>query len=125
MPLLQGKSPASFSHNVSTEVKAGRPQAQALAIAYALKRKAMSNGGEMDVGPNTPHEELAHAIMQHLCGGGMVDGYSKGGEVTSDQGYLEDFDDNSPFDDDDDEEDFATGGMVSKLMSHIKSMHRK
>lgn len=39
MPLMGGKSKAAFSHNVSAEVKAGRPLKQALAIAYSEKRR--------------------------------------------------------------------------------------
>lgn len=34
MPLEKGKSRAAFSHNVRTEIKAGKPQKQAVAIAY-------------------------------------------------------------------------------------------
>lgn len=37
MPLEKGKSEAAFSHNVATEVKAGKPQKQAVAIAYSEK----------------------------------------------------------------------------------------
>ena len=40
MPLIKGKSPASFSHNVSAEMHAGKPQKQAVAIAYSEKREA-------------------------------------------------------------------------------------
>jgi len=51
MPLSQGKSEKSFSKNVSTEMHAGKPQKQALAIAYAVKRrmagKKMAKGGEI------------------------------------------------------------------------------
>ncbi len=39
MPLKKGKSKAAFSANVKTEMKAGRPQKQAVAIAYATQRK--------------------------------------------------------------------------------------
>ncbi len=48
MPLIHGKSPASFSKNVSTEMHAGKPQKQAVAIAYSEKRQAehMAEGGE-------------------------------------------------------------------------------
>ena len=35
MPLKSGKSKAAFSHNVEVEVKAGKPQKQAVAIAYS------------------------------------------------------------------------------------------
>jgi len=40
MPLKSGKSPASFKSNVKTEIAAGKKPAQAVAIAYAQKRKA-------------------------------------------------------------------------------------
>jgi hypothetical protein len=48
MPLLPGKSKKAFSKNVATEMKAGNPQPQALAIAYSIKRKhpkKMAEGG--------------------------------------------------------------------------------
>jgi hypothetical protein len=35
MPLQQGKSRAAFSSNVRTEMAAGRPQKQAVAIAFS------------------------------------------------------------------------------------------
>lgn len=38
MPLESGKSKAAFSHNVEVEVEAGKPQKQAVAIAYSKKR---------------------------------------------------------------------------------------
>jgi hypothetical protein len=40
MPLSKGKSKKAFSKNVSTEVKAGKPVKQAVAIAYSVKRKS-------------------------------------------------------------------------------------
>ena len=50
MPLIHGKSPASFSKNIKTEMSAGKPQKQAVAIAYSEKRNAehMAEGGEVD-----------------------------------------------------------------------------
>lgn len=35
MPLRSGKSKAAFSHNVEVEIEAGKPQKQAVAIAYS------------------------------------------------------------------------------------------
>jgi hypothetical protein len=35
MPLIKGKSRAAFSQNVKTEIAAGKPQKQAVAIAYS------------------------------------------------------------------------------------------
>ena len=40
MPLEKGKSQASFVHNVKAEIAAGKPQKQALAIAYAQQGRA-------------------------------------------------------------------------------------
>jgi hypothetical protein len=40
MPLKKSKSKAAFKENVATEVKAGKPIKQALAIAYETKRSA-------------------------------------------------------------------------------------
>lgn len=48
MPLSRGKSPKAFQHNVKAEMHAGKPQKQALAIAYSMQRrspKRMADGG--------------------------------------------------------------------------------
>jgi hypothetical protein len=42
MPLKKSASPAAFKANIKAEMASGRPQKQALAIAYATKRKAAS-----------------------------------------------------------------------------------
>jgi len=42
MPLKHGKSEKAFKSNVKAEVKAGKPQRQALAIAYQVQRDAQS-----------------------------------------------------------------------------------
>jgi len=39
MPLEKGKSKEAFSHNIKTEVAAGKPVKQAVAIAYSEKRR--------------------------------------------------------------------------------------
>lgn len=39
MPLIKSKSKAAFEKNVKAEIKAGKPQKQAVAIAYSVKRK--------------------------------------------------------------------------------------
>lgn len=50
MPLKKSKSNAAFSSNVKAEMNAGKPQNQALAIAYSVKRKAkkMAMGGMIE-----------------------------------------------------------------------------
>ena len=48
MPLMHGKSKKAFSHNVEAEMHTGKPQPQALAIAYSMKRrKKKAQGGEI------------------------------------------------------------------------------
>lgn len=42
MPLKRSKSEKAFSQNVKAEMKAGKPQKQAVAIAYQVKRDAQS-----------------------------------------------------------------------------------
>lgn len=40
MPLKKSTSKKAFSANVAAEMKSGRPQKQAVAIAYSVKREA-------------------------------------------------------------------------------------
>lgn len=40
MPLKKSKSKAAFKENIKAEMKAGKPQKQAVAIAYSVKRKS-------------------------------------------------------------------------------------
>lgn len=54
MPLTPGTSPEAFSRNVSTEMHAGKPQDQALAIAYRMKRQGRARGGSCDDAPAAP-----------------------------------------------------------------------
>ncbi len=54
MPLIKSKSKKAFSHNVKAEMDAGKPQKQALAIAYAQKRKGYAQGGTVE----DAHEEF-------------------------------------------------------------------
>lgn len=40
MPLVKSASKKAFEKNLKAEIKSGRPQKQALAIAYSVQRKA-------------------------------------------------------------------------------------
>lgn len=40
MPLVKSGSKKAMSKNIKTEMKAGKPQKQAVAIAYSVARKA-------------------------------------------------------------------------------------
>ena len=53
MPLEQGKSEAAFEHNVKAEVEAGKPQRQAVAIAYSEQRASDYTPQRVAVGKDT------------------------------------------------------------------------
>jgi hypothetical protein len=40
MPLKKSTSKKAFTSNIKTEISAGKPQKQAVAIAYSVKRQA-------------------------------------------------------------------------------------
>ena len=44
MPLVKSTGKAAFRKNIKTEVKAGKPVKQAVAIAYSVKREAAKKG---------------------------------------------------------------------------------
>jgi len=45
MPLVKSKSKEAFSKNISAEMKAGKPQKQAVAIAYSVKNAVGKKSG--------------------------------------------------------------------------------
>lgn len=58
MPLMQSKSKKAFADNVASEINAGKPQDQSLAIAYDVKRRAskkkkLASGGTVESGSPT------------------------------------------------------------------------
>ena len=77
MPLSHGKSRKAFSQNVRTEMEHGKPQKQAVAIAYSMqgeKRKKMAEGGIARC------EDCMRRESECKCDGGSM--YAKGGEVS-------------------------------------------
>ena len=45
MPLIKSTSNKAFKKNIGKEIAAGKPQKQAVAIAYATKKQAAKNKG--------------------------------------------------------------------------------
>lgn len=73
MPLEQGKSRAAFSRNIATEIKNGKPQKQAVAIAYSVKRKARrarSRDDKTDPFSFTAHQGKTQEWSNYLGSGG-------------------------------------------------------
>jgi len=46
MPLRKGKSDEVLKQNIKAEVAAGKPQKQAVAIAYSKRRESGKKGGK-------------------------------------------------------------------------------
>ena len=46
MPLMKSKSEKAFKENIKTEVKAGKPVKQAVAISYAVQRAAQAKAAK-------------------------------------------------------------------------------
>lgn len=84
MPLLKGKSKKAFSKNVETEMGTGKPQKQALAIAYSMKRKGKAAGGSVSSGSEAMNYAKGGDVECPTCG------YSKGGEVANDSDPIAD-----------------------------------
>jgi hypothetical protein len=112
MPLIQGKSEKSFSKNVATEMDAGKPQDQSLAIAYAVKRRAMKRkeamGGEAemmakggDVAKRNEHESGVHQPYGHA--GESISGVARRRSVADPERY----------------------GSVKDAESRIKDIHKE
>jgi hypothetical protein len=50
MPLVKSSSKNAFRKNIKAEMASGKPQKQAVAIAYATKRSAAAKKGGMSKG---------------------------------------------------------------------------
>ena len=46
MPLIKGSSKKAISENIRREMHAGKPQKQAIAIAYSVAREAKGNASK-------------------------------------------------------------------------------
>lgn len=60
MPLIKSKSPKAFKENVKAEIAAGKPQKQAVAIAYSTQRAAKkADGGGLYANIHAKRERIA------------------------------------------------------------------
>ena len=59
MPLIKSKSKEAFGKNIAAELRAGKPQRQAVAIAYATKRAAKKDGGGLYANIHAKQERIA------------------------------------------------------------------
>lgn len=66
MPLIKRKSEKAFEKNISTEVKAGKPVKQAVAIAYDVQRRAKrAKGGSMHDDVAEDKKLIKKALKMH------------------------------------------------------------
>ncbi len=63
MPLMSGKSQKAFTHNIKAEISAGKPQNQAVAIAYSKKGEHMAEGGEVE---ESEDSQLIDSVAQEM-----------------------------------------------------------
>lgn len=67
MPLIKSKSKKAFGENIAAEIHAGKPQKQAVAIAYAVKRSAKKkDGGGLYANIHAKQERIAHGSGEHM-----------------------------------------------------------
>lgn len=87
MPLKHGKSKKTLQENIKTEIEHGKDPRQAVAIAYAVRRKAMKKAeGGMIPGVESPHEgEPMNKKLHPMAKGGKVM-CAHGGPVHCDMG---------------------------------------
>jgi len=79
MPLIKSKSPKAFSKNVEAEMHAGKPQKQALAIAYSVKRAVGKKSGGLWDNIHAKQERIKHGSGERMRKPG-----SKGAPTASD-----------------------------------------
>lgn len=88
MPLIHSKTPKAFKKNIETEMQHGKPQSQAVAIAYAEKAKAehkkhLDQGGMVEDCPLCSQKEpAADQDIPGVESDNPLAGYAEGGSVS-------------------------------------------
>lgn len=111
MPLIKGKSSDSFDHNVKTEIASGRPQNQALAIAYSMKRRAkkMAQGGVVKDDVPEPNQKAAEEFQK----GATESGFQPAK-------WVQNIKEGLGLDDKKEPQHYSKGGMVDQIMNRRK-----
>jgi hypothetical protein len=70
MPLIKGRSDAAKRENIATEIRAGKPPAQAAAIAYATQREARAQHSPhaMDASQVRHALDAVHSLADRFTG---------------------------------------------------------
>ena len=67
MPLIKSKSPKAFKENIKAEIAAGKPQKQAVAIAYDVQRRAKkADGGGLYANIHAKQERIKHGSGEKM-----------------------------------------------------------
>lgn len=67
MPLIKSKSDKAFKQNIKAEIAAGKPQNQAVAIAYDVQRRAnKADGGGLYANIHAKRERIAHGSGEKM-----------------------------------------------------------
>lgn len=67
MPLIKSKSPKAFKANVEAEIGAGKPQKQAVAIAYDVQRRAKkADGGGLYANIHAKRQRIAEGSGEKM-----------------------------------------------------------
>ena len=73
MPLIQSKSKKAFKENIKREIAAGKPQKQAVAIAYNVQREAnKATGGGLYANIHAKQERIKHGSGEKMRKPGSV-----------------------------------------------------
>lgn len=67
MPLKQGSSDKTVSKNIATEMKAGRPQKQAIAIAMSEAGRSKPKSAKKDPTGMSDHQEFLDQTANYNC----------------------------------------------------------
>lgn len=67
MPLVKSKSPKAFKANVKAEIAAGKPQKQAVAIAYDVQRRGKkADGGGLYANIHAKRQRIAEGSGEKM-----------------------------------------------------------